>query len=283
LMAWMIAASPEIFRTLGVPIVRGRQFDDRDLTAASHVVVLSERTANVMFGTLDAIGRSLTLKESARGPSVAFSVIGIARDTDAGSRLDRRDNVVYVPLPETRVPNFALIARTTGSTDGAARALRDAIRVTDPDLGAGVSGPAVWLVAPAYVAGRLAAMIAGSLGLLTLILAMIGLYGVQVQAVVFRTREIGVRMALGAAGSQIKAMVLREGIRPVVEGIVLGLLLGALARGTLKALVVLPIQTIDVTAFSVVPIPLAIAAVLACYLPARRAARVDPNVALRHL
>jgi putative ABC transport system permease protein len=92
-----------------------------------------------------------------------------------------------------------------------------------------------------------------------------------------------VRVALGASAGQIERMVLREGVRPVAEGVLIGLVLGAIARLVVRAIVAAPIQVIDPIAFAVVPMPLFVAALVACYLPARRAAHVDPNVALRHL
>jgi ABC-type antimicrobial peptide transport system permease subunit len=147
-----------------------------------------------------------------------------------------------------------------------------------------MSGPATWIIATGYVIGRFAASLAGSLGLLTLTLAMIGLYGVQVQAVMFRTREMGIRMALGAAATHIRRMAVREGIRPVIEGLMLGFFFGAATRAIIRTGIVdSTIQIVDPAVFSVVPIPLLVAALIACYLPARRASRVDPNVALRHL
>ncbi len=281
----MISASPEIFRTLGVPIVRGRQFDDRDMASSSHVTVINESTATRLFGSLDAaVGRTINLQQRGRGPVVTFTVVGVARQTDVGSVTARRDDLVYVPLTEAAGPSFALVARTTGSPAAAARALQDAVRMADPDVGTGMSGPATWVIATSYVIGRFAASLAGGLGFLTLTLAMIGLYGVQAQTVVFRTREMGIRMALGAAATQIKRMVVREGIRPVIEGVLLGFFFGAVTRAIIRSAIVdSTIQIIDPAVFVAVPIPLAVAALVACYLPARRAASVDPNVALRHL
>ena len=127
--------------------------------------------------------------------------------------MKREDNVVYVPLAEARNPNFALIARTSGSPGAAARMLQEALRAVDPELGTGMLGPAMWFVA-APRRGTDRAAVAGLLAL-TLILAMIGLYGVQVQAVAFRTRWCA--MALGAASAQIQRMVVRQGMRPVMK------------------------------------------------------------------
>ena len=129
----------------------------------------------------------------------------------------------------------------------------------------------------------MAVWLATALGLLTLVLAMVGLYGIQAHVVAQRTREVGVRMALGASVAQIERLVMREGYRPLLQGLFLGLFFGVVVRLLVRAYVNANIQPFDPVAFAMVPIPLVIAASLACYLPARRAARVDPNVALRHL
>ena len=197
--------------------------------------------------------------------------------------MSRRVDLVYVPFAQRYRANVALVATARGDVSSAVRVLQGAIREADPDLGAGTSGPALWLTAGPYVAARIGAAFATALGLLTLMLSMIGLYGVQAQAVANRTREVGVRMALGADRSAIERLMLAQGVRPVLEGVLIGLLLGILARGVMRALIAAPVAIVDPFAIVTVPIPLAIAALVACYLPARRASRVDPNVALRHL
>ncbi len=146
-----------------------------------------------------------------------------------------------------------------------------------------MAGTATVLLAAEVVAARLAGALAAALGLVMIILAMVGLYGIQMHVVASRTREVGVRMALGATIEQIQRMILRQGYRPVVEGVVLGIVFGIIARMGLRAVVVAQIQIVDPLAIVLVPIPLFVAAYLACWLPARRASRVDPNVALRHL
>ena len=118
---------------------------------------------------------------------------------------------------------------------------------------------------------------------MTLALAMVGLFGIQSHVVAHRTREIGVRISLGASPSQIQRMVLRDGYRPVVEGLALGLFIGVIGRVIVRAYTDVEVTVIDPWLFFVVPIPLIVAAFCACYFPAHRAAGVDPNVALRHL
>jgi putative ABC transport system permease protein len=279
----MIAATPEVFGTLGIPIVRGRAFDDRDDRTAPHVMIVSEKTSRTFFGTTDAIGRQLMVQPWGRPPADTFTIVGIARDTDSGFLMSRANDTTYVPLSQHYEPFVVVMARTSGDPQKAARLIQRSARQVDPDLLINSAGPASVLLAGPYFAARIATSLAAALGMLTLLLAMVGLYGVQGHLVTRRTREIGVRMAVGATRDQIQHMVLAEGFRPVMEGLVLGLVLSILARLTLRALLSASIQAIDPIGFSLVPIPLFIAASVACCVPARRAARVDPNVALRHL
>ena len=141
---------------------------------------------------------------------------------------------------------------------------------------------------PAVLAGPMALLRAAGvstlfLGVLTLALAMAGLFGIQSHIVAHRTREIGVRMSLGASAGQIKRMVLKDGYRPVFEGLVLGLFGGFVGRSIVRSYLEIDVSIIDPWLLFVVPIPPIVAAFWACYLPARRAAAVDPNVALRQL
>lgn len=279
----VLASTPEIFRTLGVQIVRGRAFDARDDAGARPVAVISENGARLLFGSADVIGRETMAQIWARPPAKTFTIIGLARDTDTDRRLWRRGATLYVPLAQHYEPNLAFVARTSGDPAAAARILQMAVRQADPDLSTGTAGPATMLLAGQFVAARVGGMLAAGLGALTLMLSMIGLYGVQSHIVARRTREVGVRVALGASDRQIERMVLREGFAPVVQGLVLGLFFGVLARLGLRALIVATIEIFDPIAFSVIPVVLFAAAFFACYMPARRAAHVDPNVALRQL
>jgi len=129
---------------------------------------------------------------------------------------------------------------------------------------------------------RAAGLAALALGALTLLLAMVGLFGIQSHMVAHRTREIGVRMSFGASAAQIERMVLKDGYRPVLEGLAVGLVIGLVGRQLVISYLDVDVSVVDPWMLLVVPIPLILAAFCACYLPARRAAGVDPNVALRH-
>jgi putative ABC transport system permease protein len=274
-----IAATPSIFRTLGVPIVRGRGFDDRDHAAAAPVVVISAFTARRIFGTIDAVGRQLVLW--GRPGTPAATVIGVARDTDVGQVLWEPRPFVYLPLAQQYDPALAVTVRSTGDATRAVRSLREALRRADPDLPAEVTDTARVVLTGPYVFIRSAGMAAIELGALTLLLAMVGLYGIQSHLVAHRTREIGVRMSFGASAAQIKRMVLRDGYRPVLDGLVFGLSIGLVGRAIVRAYMELDVSIVDPWMLLVAPIPLLLAAFFACYLPAHRAAGVDPSVALR--
>jgi predicted permease len=275
-----VGTTPSLFRTIGVPILHGRGFDDRDQAAAAPVVVLSEFTARRIFGTSDAVGRPMVVEGRFR---VTATVIGVARDTDVGYVFGESRPVVYLPLAQRYEPFLAIVARSTGDAATAVRALRGALRHVDPDLAVEVIGTGRTVLAGASVFLRAMGVAALALGALTLALAMVGLFGIQSHIVAHRTREIGVRISLGASPSQIQRMVLRDGYRPVVEGLALGLFIGVNLRVIVRAYTDLEVSVIDPWLFFVVPIPLIVAAFCACYFPAHRAAGVDPNVALRHL
>jgi predicted permease len=277
-----IAATPSIFATLGVPILEGRGFDDRDHAAAAPVAVLSELTARRVFPTVPAVGRQLTIKDGTSRLSTV-TVIGVARDTDVGQVLQGSGLFVYLPLAQRYGSQLTVAVRATGTDGSAVKALRQALRRTDPDLAIYALGSGRMMLAGPSMFLEAAGLSAVALGALTLMLAMAGLYGIQSHIVTHRTREIGVRMSCGATVSQIKRMVLRDGYKPVFEGLAIGLFIGVAGRAVVRAYLEVDVSVVDVWMLAVVPIPLLLAAFFACYLPAVRAAAVDPNVALRHL
>jgi ABC-type antimicrobial peptide transport system permease subunit len=160
-------------------------------------------------------------------------------------------------------------------------ALREAVRRADPDIAVDTIGTGRTVLAGPFQMLRGLGLTAIGLGAVTLLLAMAGLYGIQSHVIANRTREIGVRMSFGATAGQIKRMVLLDGYRPVLDGLVFGLSIGLVGRAIARAYLELDVAIVDPWMLVVTPIPLMAAAFFACYLPARRAAAVDPNVALR--
>lgn len=277
--AIVIAATPSLFRTIGVPILRGRGFDDRDHAAAPPVVVLSEFAARRYFGAADAVGRTMVVQQGRARSSM--TVIGVARDTDVGAILADARPLAYVPLAQRDETQIALVARGSAGAAGAVQALRESLRRVEPDLPVEVIGTGRQMLAGPFelVMGLGASALA--LGGITLVLAMVGLFGIQSHIVTNRTREIGVRMSMGASARQIERMVLRDGYGPVIDGLAYGLIVGLGGRAIVRSYMDIDVAIVDPWMLVATPIPLILAAFFACHLPARRAASVDPNVALR--
>ncbi len=284
--ARVVAGTPPMFRTLGIPILSGRSFDDRDQAGSQGVIIINETAARGLFGTVEGIGRQLIVQMNALGGDrrgTAMTVVGVARDTDGGRYLsDRKYPTVYMPLTQVYHPFLTVTVR--GSDAGAAHAgLLQAIRKANPDIAIEYIGSGRTILTGPYVFLRAMGTTAVELGGLTLLMAMVGLFGIQSHTVAHRTREIGVRMTFGATPAQIKRMVLKDGYIPVAQGLALGVFIGFTGRAIIRSYMDADISIVDPWMFLVVPIPLILAAFCACYWPARRASRVDPQVALRTL
>jgi predicted permease len=277
-----IAATPSIFRTIGVKILRGRGFDERDHAGATPVVVISEFTARMFFGANDVVGRQLLVQSGGSGRSIA-TVIGIAANTDVRMVMNDPRPFVYLPLTQRYEPYLTVVVRSTQGSAQAVGALRETLRRADPDLAVDAIGTGRTVLAGPFQLLRAVGISTVALGAVTLVLAMAGLFGIQSHLVARRTREIGLRMSFGATASQIQRMVLRDGYRPVFDGLALGLFGGLAGRVVARAYMDIDVNVIDPWMVVIVPIPVLLAAFCACYLPAHRAAAVDPNVALRHL
>ena len=286
--ARVLISTPGLFQTLGVQIVRGRGFDERDGPGGHRTAVLSEQLARQVFGTSDAVGRDIIFQVSdryhvaTRGVAPA-TVIGIASDTDVSHLESRRDGLIYLPLSQHYASSLTLVARARSSPGAAAAALRTSIAKAAPGLAVSQSGSGIAVLAGFYYFGRIVAAGVTALGFLTLILAMVGLYGVLAQGVTSRTREVGLRIALGAERREIARMIIAEGLLPIAQGLFLGLFFGYAGRYLIRATLDSDIPMLDPVVLIVVPIPIVIAGLLASYWPARRASNVDPNVALRAL
>jgi putative ABC transport system permease protein len=283
-----IAASPDVFSTLGLKILRGRAFTDRDDAVAPLVTVLSEAVARELFQTTDVVGRSVSMSKWSRlrkrngETPVTYNVIGVSKDTDTFIIGRRGNPVIFVPLAQQYEPRLVVAVRSQNPR-AAAGMLNSVVRDVAPNLALSGVGTGEQLLLGPYLVLRLIASLAGGLGGVALLLAMVGLYGVLSHVVARRTREIGIRIAMGADRHRILSLVLRDGFRPVLTGLVIGLFVGVALRVILKATVVTTISPVDLVVFSLVPVPFVLAAVAACYVPAARAAHVDPNVALRDL
>jgi cell division protein FtsX len=210
-------------------------------------------------------------------------VVGVASNTDVVQILDDPKPFAYLPLTHYDRPALLLTARSTVDSDHAIVALRDALRRAGPDLPVSIIGSGRRVLAGQFVFLRAAGVSALSLGALTLVLAMVGLFGIQSHVVAHRTREIGVRMSIGATRGEIRRMVLKDGYLPVLDGLAFGLLIGLIGRALVVRYLEIDVPIVDPWMLIVVPIPVFLSAFCACVLPAQRAAGVDPNVALRQI
>jgi predicted permease len=284
----LLASTPAIFQTLGVAIRKGRGFTTQDLPTSQAVAVVSEATAKALFDTTEVLGRQILFKHARwlgmdDPPVVMKTIIGVASETDAGIPGERESGTVYVPLAQQPEGRLMLVVRTSGDPATAIPILRRTIASIEPTLAVTQIGTGVAITGASNLFLQVTAGITGLLGTFALILALAGLYGALSHIVTRRTRELGIRMSLGASGKQIERMVVADGLRPVAIGVVIGLGVGLLARMALRPIFVLIIPSLDPFVVALAPTLILIAGALACYLPARRASRVDPNVALREL
>jgi predicted permease len=281
--------SPEYFDTLGIRLTRGRFFTEQETRANVPVVVISESTAHRFWPNEDAVGKRIGIATAP--PSGAnesgvnlpqFEVIGVTRDTRSGWVWEKDETFIYAPLyaaPSAGRSDEYILVHTEGDTRQAMTAVRGEAEAVDPNLSVRlrrVSDSLAMQMAPFEAL----AQVAGALGMLALLVASVGLYGVMSFIVNQRTREIGVRVALGAQGADVIRLFLKQGMKLTVIGIVFGLL-GGVAISRLLAAVLIDLSPFDPLAFGGVAVFMSIVALSACYLPARWATKVDPVVALR--
>jgi predicted permease len=268
--------TPQFFRTLNIRLVRGRDFGHQDVAEAPGAIIINEAMARRVWGTTDVIGRQL-IGDDNEGPG-RWTVIGIASDAQLISLGATVQPCVYVPLSQRYLPRLSLVVKSAHG--GTIPQVRTLVRELDPNLPVTVAMKLSDVTSIGLIPQRIAAAVAGSLGVVVLLLAAVGIYGVTSYAVSRRTREIGVRMALGADRKIVVRLVLRQGLALTAIGVVIGLVAGAAGAQVLRSLL-FGISALDRVAFSGAALLFGLVSLAASYLPARRAARVDPMVALR--
>jgi predicted permease len=282
-----VSATAEVFATLGIEIVHGRGFDRRDTSTSPAVIILSATAARQLSDENDPIGREIVFErrraagEAEQTPKT-LTVVGVVADRDAQVPGRRERGVAYLPLAQHFEPRLVLAVRTNGDPTALVGPIKTAIASVDPELAIARIGTGLEVAGPDTIFPRLAAGLAGTLGAIAMVLSLVGLAGVLSHVVAGRTREIGVRIALGAAIPDVWRLVLRDGLGPVIVGLVAGLGLGVATTAALQPLFSRLIPRADVTLVALVPVLFIAAGIVACAVPARRAAHVDPSVALRH-
>jgi putative ABC transport system permease protein len=267
-------------RALGVPLRRGRLFTERDRADAPPVALVDDELARRYWPGDDPIGKRIAFGDPSDSSTQWIEVVGVVGHVRQQGLDDDAHTQIYVPYSQDPTGQMALVARTTSEPTRALSAVRGAVQAIDRDLPISQVRTMEQLVSDAGGQRRLTMVLIALFAGFALLLACIGLYGVTAYAVTQRTREIGVRMALGAAGPQVVGAFVRDAAALTAVGLGVGLV-AALAAGRLVASQLYETEPSDPLTLGVTAGVLAVVAMLASYLPARRATRVDPIVALR--
>ncbi len=269
---------PRYFETMGIPIRQGRDYNATDTLQSPRTLVINEAMARRYWPEGNALGGRIRL-----GPNVA-EVIGIVADSKYSSINERPLPQLFFPMSRSEVSTLRLFVKTSGDPSPVVADIRNAIRGLDASLPVYDARTLNEHMQVAVFAQRMAANLLGAMGVLALLLAAIGLYGVMAYTVSQRTQELGIRLALGASPGSLLNMVVGQGMKLTTVGLAIGLVLALGAFGSIGAMrSLLPgISPLDPMTFVSVPVVLASIALLASWIPGRRAGKVDPLVALRY-
>jgi putative ABC transport system permease protein len=272
--------TPDYFRAMSIPLIKGRAFNERDSKDAPLAVIVNERFAREFFPGEETIGQRLLLDDQPDAP--AREIVGVVGDVRHAGLDAETTPELYLPFGQAQWVRMTLVARTTG-TDAAGMfaSLRGTIRQIDKDIPVYNIRPIEQLLSASVARRRFNMILLGTFALLALMLAAIGIYGVMSYSVTQRTHEIGVRVALGAQSSDVLKLIVRQGMRLVLVGVLVGLA-ASFALTRIMSSLLFGISPTDLFTFASVSVLLVGIALLACLIPARRATRVDPMVALRY-
>jgi predicted permease len=271
---------PDSFAALGIPLVAGRDFGPQDTKGSPEVVVINESMARLFFGRENPVGRRLGT--AFEGRWCCYEIIGVVKDAKYISLREESRPMYYLPFAQADTRGqMTLVVRTAGDNAPLAAAIQREARALDPQMPRFEVETLAAQLDVSLTQDRLIARLSSLFGLLALVLVCIGLYGVMAYDVARRTYEIGIRMALGASAHRVVQMVLSETLWLVVIGIVIGLGAALMAMQWVKSLL-FGLPPHDPLTMGLAVLVLLVVAAVAGYVPARRAARVDPMVALRH-
>src|ERR1039457_3202877 len=274
------------FRTLDIHLRRGRTFNDHDTRGGAPVAVINEEMARRYFKGEDPIGKRILIQEilygqPGLGPEIPWEVVGIVGDEQTGSLIDNKSPGVYVTFDQSPTNDVSMVLRGSVDPRALTTAIHAAVHGVDKDQSIADLQTLEQIKSGTVSSDRMQTMLLAIFAALALLLAAIGIYGVISYSVTQRTHELGIRAALGASRGSLLSMVIRRGMRLTLMGLAIGVA-GALALTRLLASLLFGISPRDPVTLMVVAAVLSSVALLACYIPARRGAGVDPMVALRY-
>jgi putative ABC transport system permease protein len=273
---------PGYFHTIGTPLLGGREFDDRDTPTSQNAAIVSEEFARKFFLGLNPIGKRFWIEKTPMGPQIVCEIVGLVKNSKYADLRQDFMPVAYFPISQFPQPvtGGSILIRSGIGFDALTPSVRRAISDVNPNIGYSFSVFKT-RIEESLLRERLMAILSGLFGGLAVLLATVGLYGVISYTVARRTNEIGIRIALGAGRNNVMGLILRETGMLLIVGLSAGVLI-ALVAGRAAATLLFGLQPNDPLTFVAAGAVLAMVALVASYVPARRAARVDPMVALRH-
>jgi putative ABC transport system permease protein len=275
------SVSPGYFHVMRIPLLRGRTFDEQDVASTPRVALISETLAHIYFPNQDPIGKRMIFGFPPNGAAAPREIVGIVGDVRDAALDQESGPMMYVPFAQAPIWGGEVVVRTDLSRSSAANTIREDVRSIDPDLPVTDVELMTTAISQSVAQPRFSTLLLSLFGVLAVVLAAAGIFGVISYWVASRTHEIGIRMALGATPRIVLSLILSESAKVLLFGLALGIA-GALAIGRFLSTLLFGVRPADPLTYATVALLLTLVALAASYVPVRRAMRVDPLVALKY-
>jgi predicted permease len=272
---------PDYFHTMGIPLLAGREFNEREATTLSHVIIVNQALATAYFPGVSPIGKRITVAMGGQTEKNPSQIIGVVGDVKHEGLNTTPRSMVYWPHPELTLPFTTFVIRTDGNPLALIDAVRQQVKQLDPSLPVSDVATMEARMSDSVAQARFSAMLLGIFAVVAIVLASVGVYGVTSYAVTSRLHEIGIRMAIGAQTGDVERMFIRQGMILTLAGLGVGLLVSFGLTKLIEGLL-FGVSPHDPMTFVAMATLLSVVALLACYLPARRATCVNPVETLRN-